>query len=38
MNREIGAALLTLVGCQVETADNGQQAWPRPRAAASTSS
>lgn len=26
MNREIGAALLTLVGCQVETADNGQQA------------
>jgi len=26
MNREIGAALLTLVGCQVETAENGQQA------------
>jgi signal transduction histidine kinase len=26
MNREIGAALLTLVGCRVETADNGQQA------------
>ena len=26
MNREIGASLLTLVGCQVETADNGQQA------------
>ena len=26
MNREIGAALLTLVGCQVETADNGEQA------------
>jgi signal transduction histidine kinase len=26
MNREIGAALLTLVGCQVQTADNGQQA------------
>ncbi|WP_165185619.1 hybrid sensor histidine kinase/response regulator [Caulobacter soli] len=26
MNREIGAALLSLVGCQVETADNGQQA------------
>jgi signal transduction histidine kinase len=26
MNREIGAALLTLVGCEVETADNGQQA------------
>ncbi|MBC7667019.1 MAG: MASE1 domain-containing protein [Gemmatimonadaceae bacterium] len=26
MNREIGAALLALVGCRVETADNGQQA------------
>jgi len=26
MNREIGAALLSLVGCQVETADNGEQA------------
>ena len=26
MNREVGAALLTLVGCRVETADNGQQA------------
>ena len=26
MNREIGAALLTLVGCEVLTADNGQQA------------
>jgi signal transduction histidine kinase len=26
MNREIGAALLNLVGCQVETADNGHQA------------
>jgi len=26
MNREIGAALLTLVGCEVETADNGEQA------------
>lgn len=26
MNREIGAALLNLVGCQVETADNGEQA------------
>jgi signal transduction histidine kinase/CheY-like chemotaxis protein len=26
MNREIGAALLALVGCQVETADNGEQA------------
>ena len=26
MNREIGAALLSLAGCQVETADNGQQA------------
>jgi signal transduction histidine kinase len=26
MNREVGAALLTLVGCRVETAENGQQA------------
>jgi len=26
MNREIGTALLTLVGCQVETAENGHQA------------
>ncbi len=26
MNREVGVALLTLVGCQVETADNGQEA------------
>lgn len=26
MNREIGAALLGLVGCRVETANNGQQA------------
>jgi signal transduction histidine kinase len=26
MNREIGAGLLALVGCQVETADNGEQA------------
>ncbi|SFJ06853.1 MASE1 domain-containing protein [Caulobacter sp. UNC279MFTsu5.1] len=26
MNREVGAALLSLVGCQVETADNGEQA------------
>ncbi|MGR4864599.1 ATP-binding protein [Caulobacter sp. LARHSG274] len=26
MNREVGAALLALVGCRVETADNGQQA------------
>jgi signal transduction histidine kinase len=26
MNREVGAALLTLVGCQVQTADNGRQA------------
>jgi CheY-like chemotaxis protein len=26
MNREIGAALLTLVGCQVDIAENGQQA------------
>jgi len=26
MNREIGAALLTLVGCRVDTADNGREA------------
>ncbi|MBO9707749.1 MAG: response regulator [Caulobacter sp.] len=26
MNREIGSALLALVGCRVETAENGQQA------------
>jgi CheY-like chemotaxis protein/nitrogen-specific signal transduction histidine kinase len=26
MNREIGVAMLTQVGCEVETADNGQQA------------
>lgn len=26
MNREIGSALLTLVGCRVETAENGHQA------------
>jgi CheY-like chemotaxis protein len=38
MNREIGAALLTLVGCEVETADNGKQAVAKARAAASTSS